>query len=83
MAPMAFNATLAAGTNAPGDTVGGKWSWLCASCWSKVERGGRTPRRTIGAILSSYDEDFGGPDDPCDHEDCRDLERLGLWPEAD
>ena len=80
---MACNAALAAGTDAEGAKVGGKWSFLCPSCWSKVERGGRTPRQTIEAILLSYDPDFGGPDDTSDHEDLRDLERLGLWPDAE
>lgn len=55
---------------------------LCAACWAKVERGGRSPRQTVEAVLLSYDPNFdGGPDDPCDHEDYRDLERLGLWPD--
>ncbi len=56
---------------------------LCAACWSKVRRGGRSARQTVEAVLLSYDPDFGGPDDPCDHEDYRDLELLGLWPDGE
>jgi hypothetical protein len=42
------------------------------------------PRQTIQAvIIHRNDPDVGGPDDPLDHEDYRDLERLGLWPEEE
>lgn len=61
--------------------VGGQTSYLCAACWNKVQRGGRTPKLTIEAILVyNNDPTVGGPDDPLDHEDYRDLELLGLWP---
>ena len=53
---------------------------LCTACWNRVARGGRTPAQTIEAILLMNDPDFGGPGDPCDHEDYRDFERLKLWP---
>ena len=77
---MACGKTLHPGDEGHGAKVAGKWSFLCAECWAKCERGGRTPRNVIEAILLSFDPDFGGPADPCDHEDYRDLERLGLWP---
>jgi hypothetical protein len=49
------------------------------SCWDKVARGGREPREVLEAILIfDNDPDVGGPDDPLDHEDYRDLGRLGL-----
>jgi hypothetical protein len=55
------------------------FSYLCMSCWGKVARGGREPREVLEAILIfNNDPDVGGPDDPLDHEDYRDLERLGL-----
>ena len=54
-------------------------SLSCMSCWDKVARGGREPREVLEAILIfNNDPDVGGPDDPLDHEDYRDLERLGL-----
>ena len=49
------------------------------SCWDTVARGGREPRELLEAILLFNNVlDIGGPDDPLDHEDCRDLEWLGL-----
>jgi len=72
------------GAEAYGAEVGQEWSYLCPTCWGKVARGGRTPRQTIEAILFFHcDDDVAGPDDPLDHEDYRDLERLGLWPDED
>jgi len=57
---------------------------LCLGCFEKVVRGGRSPRQTIEAVLFyNNDPDVGGPDDPLDHEDYRDLELLGLWPESE
>ncbi len=71
---------LPAGASAVGAEVGDKWSYLCPPCWARVERGGRKPADTIEAILIfENDPQVGGPDDPLDHEDYRDLERLGLW----
>ena len=56
---------------------------LCLACFEKVVRGGRSPRQTIEAVLFYHnDPNVGGPDDPLDHEDYRDLELLGLWPNA-
>jgi hypothetical protein len=60
--------------------VQGETYRLCPTCWSKVERGGRTPRQVVEAVLLSYDPAFDGPDCPCDHEDYRDLQLLGVWP---
>jgi hypothetical protein len=57
---------------------------LCLGCFAKVVRGGREPLQTIEAVLFfENDPDVGGPDDPLDHEDYRDLELLGLWPRTD
>jgi len=61
--------------------VEGQEERLCLTCWNKVARGGRLPRQTIEAVLSMNDPEFGGPRDPCDHEDYRDLESLNLWPQ--
>ncbi|MBN2577645.1 MAG: hypothetical protein JXB10_01460 [Pirellulales bacterium] len=53
--------------------------FLCSTCWNKVARGGRTPEQTIEAVLYYHnDPRVGGPDDPLDHEDYRDVELLGL-----
>jgi len=77
------DAKIMSATGSQSAKVGGQWSWLCPACWAKVQRGGRTPRQTIEAILYFYnDPEVGGPGDPLDHEDYRDLERLGLWPEG-
>lgn len=57
--------------------LGGDDYFLCFPCFRKVERGGRTPKQTIEACLLQNDPEFGGPDDPCDHEDYRDLHLLG------
>ena len=55
------------------------FSYLCMSCWDTVARSGREPRELLEAILLFNNVlDIGGPDDPLDHEDCRDLEWLGL-----
>lgn len=54
---------------------------LCMACWNRVARGGRTPRQTIYAVLMAYSGEFGGPESEADHEDYRDLQRLGLWPD--
>jgi len=55
---------------------------LCLACWEKVVRGGRTPKQTVEAVLYYLnDPDAQGPDDELGHEDYRDLERLGLWPD--
>ena len=57
---------------------------LCLACWERVVRGGRVPENTIEAVLYYPNHpDVGGPDDRLDHEDYRDLELLGLWPEED
>ena len=64
--------------------LGGEYSDLCLACWGKVVRGGRTPQQTMEALLMyAGDDSVGGPDDPLDHEDYRDLELLGLWPETE
>jgi hypothetical protein len=57
---------------------------LCLACWNKVARAGRRPKQTVEAVLY-YLNDPGaqGPDDILDHEDYRDLERLGIWPESE
>ena len=42
--------------------------------------------RATGPSDYSWDtetRDDGGPDDPLDHEDYRDLDLLGLWPDDD
>lgn len=52
---------------------------LCASCWAKVAREGRTPRQVVEAVCLFYTDEFDGPDCRCGHEDYRDLERLGFW----
>jgi hypothetical protein len=55
---------------------------LCLACFEKVVRGGRTPKQVIEALLIFLnDPNVGGPDDTLDHEDYRDMELLGLWPE--
>ena len=72
---------LSEGSYAEGVEVGDTWRYLCLDCCGKVRRGGRGPRQTIEAIsIFNSDPDVGGPDDPLDHEDYRDLELLGLWP---
>jgi len=64
--------------------LGDAYFYLCMSCWDKVARGGREPRQVLEAILIfKTDPEVGGPLDPLDHEDYRDLERLGLWPDSD
>ena len=61
------------------DSVSAGRLLFCMSCWDKVAPGGREPREVLEAILIfNNDPDVGGPDDPLDHEDYRDLERLGL-----
>ncbi len=71
------------GNYVEGVDVGGEWRYLCHNCCRKVRRGGREPRQAIEAIVVfKSDPDVGGPDDPLDHEDYRDLELLGLWPET-
>ena len=57
---------------------------LCLSCCEKCVRGGRNPKQIIEAVVTyQNDPDVGGPDDPLDQEDYRDLERLGLLPDAE
>ena len=64
--------------------LGDAWFHLCMTCWGKVARGGREPVQVLEAILIyNNDPDVGGPNDPLDHEDYRDLELLGLWPEEE
>ena len=63
--------------------MGDEWSYLCFDCCKKVRRAGREPHNTIEAILIfNCDPDVGSPTSPLDHEDYRDLELLGLWPET-
>ena len=75
--------SLSEGNYVEGAKLGDKWDYLCLDCCNKVRRGGRKARQTIEAIsIFNSDPDVGGPDDPLDHEDYRDLELLGLWPKA-
>ena len=74
---------LSEGNYVEGAKIGDTWNYLCGDCCEKVRRGDREPRQTIEAIVVfNSDPDVGGPDDPLDHEDYRDLELLGLWPET-
>ena len=82
----ACNAPVPDDTDTIRHKLGGKkndsYFFLCVNCWDKVARGGRRPEQTLEAILFyRNDPDAGGPDDQLDHEDYRDLELLGLWPE--
>ena len=62
--------------------VGDRRYYLCTECWEKVARGGREPHQVMEAILIFHnDPEVGGPGDPLDHEDYRDLELLGLLEE--
>ena len=73
--------SLSVGDDVEGAEVGDEWSYLCRDCCKKVSRGGRTAHQTIEAILIlNNDPDVGGPRDPLDHEDYRDLELLGILP---
>ncbi len=74
---------LSEGNYVEGAGAGDTWRYLCLDCCDKVCRADRKPRQAIEAILIfNNDPDVGGPDDPIDHEDYRDLELLGLWPET-
>ena len=55
--------------------------FLCNHCWDKVRRDGRSVRHVVEAVLLYYDDSFGKSRCPCDEEDLRDLELLGLWPD--
>ena len=73
--------SLSEGSYVEGVDVGGEWSYLCPDCCKKVRRAGREPRKAIESIfIFNSDPDVGGPKDPLDHEDYRDLELLGIWP---
>ena len=73
--------SLSEGNYVEGAEVGDKWRYLCPDCCDKVRRADREPRQTIEAILIlNNDPDVGGPNDPLDHEDYRDLELLGILP---
>ncbi|NOX52993.1 MAG: hypothetical protein GXP27_00860 [Planctomycetes bacterium] len=64
----------------PGAFVFGEAHYLCAACWDKVERRGRSPRQTIEAVVRfRCDPAVGGEADPLDENDYEDLKRLGLW----
>ena len=57
----------------------GSAHWLCGHCWDKVRRDNRTVKQVVDSVLLYYDDSFGKTRCPCDDEDLRDLELLGLW----